>query len=128
MSLTVIEKVFLTAAMIDLAGLLVWIGVCLHLANTKMDLILNCLRNCAAINIRAPLRHAGPWGKLILVGGISGIVTFPDFHLKRGQLSQTDLENLPAPLKHKLAVIQWTVIWLLFLMVLIGIPIQFGML
>lgn len=106
-----------------LLALLIWIGVALHMAYTKMDLMLEHLKNCPAIMVRAPLQNGGPWGKLLLVGGISGIVTFPRFYLKRGELSSEDLINFPVVLKRKLAILQWSVIWLLgfaFLLWVIG--------
>ncbi|MFI8482531.1 hypothetical protein ACIGCM_18345 [Pseudomonas sp. NPDC078700] len=106
-----------------LLALLIWIGVALHMAYTKMDLMLEHLKNCPAIMVRAPLQNGGPWGKLLLVGGISGIVTFPSFYLKRGELSSEDLINFPVRLKRKLAILQWSVIWLLcfaFLLWVIG--------
>ena len=78
-----------------LLGVLVWIGIALHLAYTKIDLILAHLKNCPAIMIRAPLRHGGPWGNLLLIGGISGIITFQKFYLKRGELNADDLSKLP---------------------------------
>ncbi|WP_423144599.1 hypothetical protein [Pseudomonas chlororaphis] len=104
-------------------GTLIWIGVALHMAYTKMDELLDHLKNCSAIMARAPLKHGGPWGKLLLIGGISGIVTFPGFYLKRGELSAEDLKNFPALFKRKLAVLQWSVIGLLgfaFLLWVIG--------
>jgi hypothetical protein len=96
-----------------LLGMIVWIGVCLHLAYTRMDEVLGYLQNCSAVMSRAPLRHGGPWGKLLLVGGISGIVTFPGFYLKRGGVSTDDLSSLPPALKRKLMILQWSV-WGLF--------------
>jgi hypothetical protein len=92
---------------------IIWIGVALHMAYTKMDLMLEHLKNCSAIMIRAQLRQGGPWGKSLLIGGISVIVTFPSFYLKRGELSSEDLTNFPASLKRKLAIMQWSVIGLL---------------
>lgn len=126
MSLNVVDKVLLFIAIVDLAGLTLWIGLCLHLAYTKMDLMLERLKNCSAITARAPLRHGGPWGKLLLVGGISGIVTFPQFYLKRGELSAEDLASFPAPLKRKLVVLQWSVISLLLVMISFGIAVKSG--
>jgi len=126
MSLHVVDNVLLSIAIADLAGLVLWIGVCLHLAYTKMDLMLEHLKNCSAIMTRAPLRHRGPWGKLLLVGGISGIVTFPKFYLKRGVLNSEDLANFPAPLKRKLAVLQWSVIFLLLVMISFGVAVKSG--
>lgn len=94
-------------------GTVAWIGFALHTAYTQMDVMLDHLLNCPAVRARAPLRHGGPWGKLLLVGGLSGIVTFPNGLLKRGLLSAEDLRTFPAPLKRKLAVMQWSVIGLL---------------
>lgn len=128
MSLNTAEKVLLSIAVIDLAGLILWIGVCLHLAYSKMDLMLDHLKNCSAIMTRAPLQHGGPWGKLLLIGGISGLVTFPQFHLKRGELNSEDLARFPAPLKRKLAVLQWSVIGLLLVMISFGIAVKSGFL
>lgn len=96
-----------------LLGIIVWIGICLHLAYTQMDEMLEQLKNCSAVTVRAPLRHGGPWGKLLLVGGISGIVTFPNFFIRRGEVSTDDLSNLPLALKQKLVFLQWSV-WGLF--------------
>lgn len=53
-------------------GTLVWIGVALHMAYTKLDELLDHLKNCSAIMARAPLKHGGPWGKLLLIGGAPG--------------------------------------------------------
>lgn len=126
MSLNVADTVFLFIVLVDFAGIFLWIGVCLHLAYTKMDLILGHLKNCSAVMVRAPLQHAGPWGKLLLVGGISGIVTFPGFYLKRGELSAEDLANFPALLKRKLVVLQWSLIGLLLVMLSFGAAIKLG--
>jgi hypothetical protein len=98
---------------IVILGAFVWIGVALQMAYTKMDVILEHLENCPAIMARAPLKHGGPWGKLLLIGGISGIVTFPGFYLKRGELNVDDLKNLPVPLKRRLVILQWSVIGIL---------------
>ncbi|MCK3838924.1 MULTISPECIES: hypothetical protein [Pseudomonas] len=110
-----------------IVGMFVWIGIALHMAYTKMDLMLTHLKNCSAIMIRAPLRHGGPWGKLLLVGGISGIVTFPGFYLKRGGMSVEDLSNFPVALKRKLAVLQWSVIALLLVMLSLAAVIKLGL-
>ncbi|QNH80578.1 hypothetical protein GGD92_08045 [Pseudomonas protegens] len=96
--------------------MVIWIGVCLHLAYTRMDEILELLKNCSAVMNRAPLRHGGPWGKLLLIGGISGVITFPGVYLKHGGVSVEDLNNFPVRLKRKLAVLQWCVIGLLVMM------------
>lgn len=104
---------------IVITSMFVWIGVALHMAYTKLDMMLEHLKNCAAIMVRAPLRHGGPWGKLMLIGGISGIITFPGFYLRRGELSLKDLQSFPSPIKRKLAILQWSVWGLLIAMPLL---------
>ena len=115
------EFVFGYIGGVVLLGVFVWIGIALHLAYTKMDLMLAHLNNCSAIMARAPLRNGGPWGKLLLVGGISGIITFPNFYLKRGELSADDLSKFPVQLKRKLVLMQWCSIALLSFAVLLWI-------
>ena len=115
------EYIFGYTGGLVLLGVLVWISIALHLAYTKIDLILTHLKNCPAIMVRAPLRHGGPWGKLLLVGGISGIITFPNFYLKRGELSADDLSKFPVQLKRKLVLMQWCSIALLSFAVLLWI-------
>lgn len=109
-----------------LVGLFLWVVAALYLGYTRMDFMLEKLKNCSAIMARTPLRHGGPWGKLLLVGGISGIVTFPAFYLNRGELSIEDLDTFPATLKRKLIVLQWTGIVLLTALALLVSLLEFG--
>lgn len=126
MSLATWDKVLLGIILADFAGIFLWIGICLHLAYTKMDLILEHLKNSSAILVRAPLRHGGPWGKLLLIGGISGIVTFPRFHIKRNTLNPADLEGLPYRLKRTLVRLHHSGIGLMAVMVIFGIAVKAG--
>ena len=119
MSLSTAERIFLFAGIIDFGGMFIWFGVALHLAYTRLEEILESLKNCSAIVRRAPLRFGGPLGKLLLIGGISGIVTFPRLYLKHGGVSAEDLNALPPRLKRKLATMQWTLWGLIVLMVLL---------
>lgn len=127
MSLDTGDKVLLGIILADFAGIFLWIGICLHLAYTKMDLILEHLKNSSAILVRAPLRHGGPWGKLLLIGGISGIVTFPRFHIKRNTLDLADLEGLPYRLKRTLVRLHHCGIGLMVIMVTFGIAVKVGL-
>lgn len=97
-------------------GMFVWICVCLRLAYTSVDEYLELLRNCQAVVRLAPLRQGGPWGKLLLMGGITSIVTFPGVYLKHGGVSVEDLEGFPKPLKKQFLVLQWTLRGLLGIM------------
>lgn len=126
MNSSIIDQVLLVIGIADIVGLMVWIGACLHLAYTKMDVMLEHLKNSPAITAWAPMRQGGPWGKLLLIGGISGLVTFPGPQLKTGQLSAEDLANFPDDLKRKLIRLYWGVIGLLLIMVTFGLAIQLG--
>ena len=127
MSLDTADKIFLAVGLIDFGGIFLWIGVCLHLAYTKMDLMLDHLKTSSLLNTFVPLRQGGPWGKLVLVGSISSIVTFPGFHLRRGSVNAEDLQGFPAALKRKLVILQWTGLVLLVIMVCIGIVAKLGL-
>ena len=94
-------------------GIWIWIALALHMAYTKMDLILELLKNSSAIKERAFLKYSGPWGKLLLIGGVSGIVTFPGFFLKQGSISTEDLSKLPQSMTKKLVALHWSDIALL---------------
>jgi hypothetical protein len=121
MSLNTADIVFLAVGLIDFGGAIVCIGVALHMAYTKMDVLLDHFKHSPAVIALTPLRHGGPWGKLLIVGGISGFVTFPVFYIKRGSISAEDINNLPAPIKCKFIVLQWCVI--VFLLVMLGLAV-----
>ncbi|AIL63530.1 hypothetical protein [Pseudomonas alkylphenolica] len=126
MSLNTADKIFLAAGIIDFGGIFVWIGVYLHITYTKMSLMLEHLKNSSVLRTLTPLRHGGPWGKLLLVGGISNILTFPRFYLNRRSVSAEDLRNFPASLKRKLVVLQWFGIGLLLTMISLAVAVKLG--
>jgi len=115
-TLSTADKLFLAVGLIDFGGLIACIGFTLYLAYTKMKDLLGYFQNSPAVIALAPLKCGGPWGRLMLVGGISGFVTFPEFYIKRGRVSADDIKNLPLSLRYKLIVLQWTSIILLLIM------------
>jgi hypothetical protein len=119
MSLNTADKIFLCVALIDFGGMFVWIGIALHLAYTKMDLMLAHLKNCPAVMIRVFLINTGPWGRLHVFGLIMGLMVMPHFFLRDGGVSAEDLKNFPVDLKRKLVILQWAS-WVL-LLVMCGI-------
>lgn len=119
MSLNVADQAFLVVGLIGFGGIFICVGVALHLAYSKMDLMLEHLKNCSAVMVQAPLRNGGPWGKLLLVGWISGIVTFPGYYLRRGGVSVEDLNGFPILLKRKLKCIKLASIVLLVVIILL---------
>jgi len=127
MSLNTADKIFLAVGLIDFGGIFLWIGVCLHLAYTQMNLMQDHLKNSLLIKTFFSLGQGGPWGKLVLVGSISSVVTFPVFYLKRGSVNAEDLRGFPAVLKRKLVILQWSGLILLVVMVCIGIVAKLGL-
>ena len=119
MSLTTADKIFLCVGLIDIGGLLVWLGVALHIAYTKTDIMLIHLKNSPAVTIRAPFKSGGPWGKLFLLGGIMGAVTTPGIYLRDGGVNIEEIKSFPTHLKRKLVILQWAS-WVL-LLVMCGI-------
>jgi hypothetical protein len=117
MSLSMGDTIFLTIGLIDFVGAFISIGISLHLAYTKMDVMLNHMQNCPAVMIRAPFRNGGPWGNMFLLGAIMGVMTTPRLYLRDGGACAEDLENFPADLKRKLVILQWTGWGLLLVMV-----------
>lgn len=106
-----------------LLGIFIWLGVTLHLAYTKGEMMLDHFKNSSAIMALAPLKHGGPWGHLLLAGGICGAIAFPRFNLQNGRLSAEDLSNFPVSLKRRLIMLQWigvVLVSLLFLLWGIG--------
>lgn len=128
MNLSLVDKIYVTVLLLDLAGIFIVLGACLHMAYTQMDLMLDHLKNSKAVTMRAPLRHFGVWGNLLLVGGISGLVTFPKLHIRIGLLNEEDLRSLPTFIKRKLAVLQWSLIILVFTMLTLSAILELGLL
>lgn len=64
-----------------------------------MDEILKHLSNCRAIQIRRPLMGNDPFGRLFMMGAVSGILTAPKLYLRDGGADLSDIENFPKKLK-----------------------------
>jgi hypothetical protein len=107
---------FLGASII--LGLFILMGVMLHMAYTKEDVLLEYFKNSS---VSAPMKHSGLMGRLRFIGGVSALVTFPRIHLKHGRVSAEDLSNCPAPLKRKLVILQWAGIVLMSLLTLLWV-------
>ena len=100
-------------------SMIIWIGIALYIAHLKMDVILEHLKNSSAGTRLAALKHGGAWGRLLLVGGASGLVTFTNFYIRRGTLSTEDVASFPVSLRQKLVWMQWSAIVLLSAMVVL---------
>ncbi|MGH8384486.1 MAG: hypothetical protein ACRESJ_03190 [Pseudomonas sp.] len=99
-----------------LLGQIVWLAVALHMARTKMDVILDLLYGGYTVSARDYYRAAGLMGQLRFIGQVSGIVTFPGAYLKHSSVRAEDLEKLPVSLKKELLIMHWSLIGLLIAM------------
>ena len=107
MSLGTADKIMLWVGLIGFGGVFIFLGIALHLAYTKMDMMLDHLKNCPAVMIRAPFKNGGPGGRLFVLGAIMGLMTVPRLYLRDGGASAEDLKGFPSDLKRKLIVLHW---------------------
>jgi len=59
MSASVAHKIFLCISIIGFGGLFIFLGVALHLAYATTDEMLDHLKNCPSIMVRASLKCGG---------------------------------------------------------------------
>ena len=88
-------------------GAIIWIVIALRIAYTHLDLMLKHLENSSIFTTLRQLKQGSLWGRVLLVGSISSVLTFPDFYIKRGRASAEDISLFPTVLKRKLVVLQW---------------------
>ncbi|MEB2626693.1 hypothetical protein [Pseudomonas sp. YuFO8] len=91
----------------------IWLVVALHMAYTKMDVLFGHLKNSPAITVLAFWRHAGPSGRLRMIGNIAHYVSSPRRGIENGTISAEDIENLSAPIKCKLVILWRSLTFLL---------------
>lgn len=80
------ELIIKYLVVIVFVSMFVFIGAALHMAYTRMDILLGHLHNSPAVMLRTPLKHGGSWGKILLLNAISGVIIFQMSCLKRGVL------------------------------------------
>jgi hypothetical protein len=95
------------------------IGVALYLSYTKGDLMSSHFKNSSSLLALGIYKSTSLHGRLLLVGSISSILTFPGFFLKRGLANAEDIDSFPLPLKRKLVMLQWGFIGLVVSMILL---------
>ena len=83
----------------------------------KTDELLSQLQNCTTLIRRAELlKNGGIFAKFELMFSISMIVTMPTLMSRSEVVSMEDVENLPRKEKIKLAILVWTTLGTLALM------------
>lgn len=102
-------------------GLIIWLGLMLFMAYTKMDIMLSHLKNCSSVMARVPFINSGPLGKIFLLGQIMGVLAIPSVYLKNGTASADDINKFPVDLKRKLIILHHVGLGLLLVMLVLGI-------
>ena len=88
-------------------GAIIWLVIALRIAYRHLELMLKHLENSSTVTTLTQLKQGSLWGRVLLVGSISSVLTFPDFYIKRGRASAEDISLFPTLLKRKLVVLQW---------------------
>lgn len=88
-------------------GAIIWLVIALRIAYRYLELMLKHLENSSTVTTLTQLKQGSLWGRVLLVGSISSVLTFPDFYIKRGRASAEDISLFPTLLKRKLVVLQW---------------------
>ncbi|AZC30845.1 hypothetical protein C4K38_2885 [Pseudomonas chlororaphis subsp. piscium] len=102
-------------------GMFIVMGYYLYLGYTRMDSILEAVKNCSLINSYRFYLFMGPWGKMMMVAGVGSCLLFSNYLIKHGALDKGDIENFPEPLKGRLLMLQyigWVLLASLFLEVI----------
>lgn len=102
MSISTAEQVFLVVALLDFAGIFLSLGFAIYMSYTKMELMLDCLKNCPAVITLSLLLNSGWWGRVYVLGGITSVLLFPHIYLRDGGAIASDIEAFPVELKRKL--------------------------
>ena len=128
MTVNLADQVFLVLGLSIFGGAIFCISTSLYMAYTKMDFMLGCLKNCSIVRTHSPLKYGGPWGKLMLIGWIAGLFTFPEYYLKRGEASAEDLNNFPVDLRKKLVMLKMASFVLMAALVILFVLRESGLL
>ncbi len=91
----------------------------MYLSYTKGDLMSSHFKSSSSLLAFGIYKSTSLHGRLLLVGSISSILTFPGFFLKRGLANAEDIDSFPLSLKRKLVMLQWSFIGLVVSMILL---------
>ena len=97
-----IELLFLFIALTNFGWMLITMSIMLFLSYTRTDYILSHLEHSPIITSRTFFNNAGPWGRLLLIGTVAGLLASPDSSIRKGGASPEDIEKFPSNLKRLL--------------------------
>ncbi|PAM85125.1 hypothetical protein CES87_01105 [Pseudomonas sp. ERMR1:02] len=103
--------------LIVITGQFICIGSALYLSHTKKDIISSHFKHCSVLLIFGIHKGTTFYRRILLIGNISSIVTFPNFFISRKLITAEEIESFPSPLKRQLKILQWSFIGLIASMV-----------
>lgn len=131
MSISTADTIFLSVNLIGFGGAVIALGMLLHIAYTKMGLMLDCLKNSPAVTMFSGFIHVGPWGRLVVLGRIFSVISTPSLYLPDGGVCIEDIEKSPKALKSRLSTLNkylniyaWMLLlcWLIFIVEWTSMP------
>ena len=102
MSLSTVKDTFMVIVIINFAALILLNAVSLYIARTKIELILNSLKNSSISLSLMMLWDGGLWGRIYMMGEVFGILRNPEIYIYQGKLNAKDIKNFPPDLKRML--------------------------
>lgn len=124
MSISTADTIFPSINLIGFGGTVITLGMLLHIAYTKMELMLDCLKNCPAVTMFSGFIHVGPRGRLVVLGRIFSVISTQSLYLPDGGACIEDIEKFPKTLKNRLSTLNnqlniymWMLLlcWLIFI-------------
>lgn len=124
MSISTADTIFLSVNLIGFGGAVVSLSMLLHISYTKMELMLDCLKNCPAVTMFSGFIRLGPRWRLVVLGRIFSVISTPSLYLPDGGACIEDIERFPKALKKRLSTLNnhlniytWMLLlsWLIFI-------------
>lgn len=101
-----------------LLGMLFWLAFALYLAKTRAIEFTKYFPNSLLIKLSAPSKHDGITSQLRYIGALGSYITFPSGHIKRGEISATDLLQLPPRIRRLFKIMHYTALGLIASLIL----------
>lgn len=91
-------------------GALTWVVISLYLCRSFREQIISHMPSSTSVVSTAPTKTDNQWKKFIWINNVAAYVTFPSFHIKRGELNPDEIQNLPVPLRRRLIALRWGIV------------------
>lgn len=92
--------------------------VAIYIAYFRVNEVIDNLSNSSFVSSNRYYMEAGPFGRLLFIGCVSAVLTFPRRHLERGELNAQDYSRFPTKLMVLIKLVNYSV-WTLSALFLI---------